>query len=229
MSSKPVAPSLLDPAILLPAFKAAFTKLDPRQLVRNPVIFVTEVVAAMVTVFFIRDLATGTGTPLFSGQIAAWLWFTVLFATFAEAVAEGRGKAQADSLRRTKSELTARKLVSAEGRETQTIPATIAEGRRSRAGRSRRTDPRRRRRRRGCRLGQRKRHHRRIRTRDPRVRRRPLRRHRRHAACCPTGSRCASTRRPGDTLRRPHDRAHRRRAAPEDPERDRADDPARRA
>ncbi|WP_457582182.1 potassium-transporting ATPase subunit KdpB [Ensifer canadensis] len=124
MSSKPVAPSLLDPAILLPAFKAAFIKLDPRQLVRNPVIFVTEVVAAMVTVFFIRDLATGTGSPLFSGQIAAWLWFTVLFATFAEAVAEGRGKAQADSLRRTKSELTARKLVSAEGRETQTIAAT---------------------------------------------------------------------------------------------------------
>ncbi|SDA38153.1 potassium-transporting ATPase subunit KdpB [Sinorhizobium sp. NFACC03] len=124
MSSKPVAPSLLDPAILLPAIKAAFVKLDPRQLVRNPVIFVTEVVAAVVTVFFIRDLATGTGSPLFSGQIAAWLWFTVLFATFAEAVAEGRGKAQADSLRRTKSELTARKLVSAEGRETQTIPAT---------------------------------------------------------------------------------------------------------
>ncbi|NRP17641.1 Potassium-transporting ATPase ATP-binding subunit [Ensifer adhaerens] len=124
MSSKPVAPSLLDPAIILPAFKAAFTKLDPRQLIRNPVIFVTEVVAAMVTVFFIRDLATGTGSPLFSGQIAAWLWFTVLFATFAEAVAEGRGKAQADSLRRTKSELMARKLVSAEGRETQTIAAT---------------------------------------------------------------------------------------------------------
>ncbi|WP_312360608.1 potassium-transporting ATPase subunit KdpB [Ensifer sp.] len=124
MSSKPVAPGLLDPAIILPAFKAAFTKLDPRQLIRNPVIFVTEVVAAMVTVFFIRDLATGTGSPLFSGQIAAWLWFTVLFATFAEAVAEGRGKAQADSLRRTKSELMARKLVSLEGRETQTIAAT---------------------------------------------------------------------------------------------------------
>ncbi len=124
MSSKPVAPGLLDPAIILPAFKAAFTKLDPRQLIRNPVIFVTEVVAAMVTVFFIRDLATGTASPLFSGQIAAWLWFTVLFATFAEAVAEGRGKAQADSLRRTKSELMARKLVSLEGRETQTIAAT---------------------------------------------------------------------------------------------------------
>ncbi|MDI7860496.1 potassium-transporting ATPase subunit KdpB [Rhizobiaceae bacterium n13] len=124
MSKKHVAPSLLDPAILLPAVKAAFVKLDPRQLMRNPVIFVTEVVAALVTVFFIRDFVTGTGTPLFSGQIAIWLWFTVLFATFAEAVAEGRGKAQADSLRRTKSELTARRLVSAQGRDTQTIAAT---------------------------------------------------------------------------------------------------------
>jgi K+-transporting ATPase ATPase B chain len=57
------------------------------------VIFVTEIVAAVVTILFVRDLVTGTGTPGFSGQIAAWLWFTVLFATFAEAVAEGRGKA----------------------------------------------------------------------------------------------------------------------------------------
>jgi K+-transporting ATPase ATPase B chain len=112
--------SLLDPAILLPAAKAAFVKLDPRQLVRNPVIFVTEVVAALVTLFFLRDLATG-GNAVFSGQVAAWLWFTVLFATFAEAVAEGRGKAQADALRRTRSELTARRLTG--GRE-ETIAAT---------------------------------------------------------------------------------------------------------
>ena len=112
--------SLLDPAILLPAAKAAFVKLDPRQLVRNPVIFVTEVVAALVTLFFLRDLATG-GNAVFSGQVAAWLWFTVLFATFAEAVAEGRGKAQADALRRTRSELTARRLTG--GRE-ETVAAT---------------------------------------------------------------------------------------------------------
>ena len=70
---------------------------------RNPVIFVTEVVAALVTLFFLRDLARRNRRAAFSGQIAVWLWFTVLFATFAEAVAEGRGKAQADSLRRTKS------------------------------------------------------------------------------------------------------------------------------
>jgi K+-transporting ATPase ATPase B chain len=107
-----VSHKLLDPAILAPAFGQAFAKLDPRQLVRNPVIFVTEVVAALVTVLFLRDLATG-GDAAFSGQIAAWLWFTVLFATFAEAVAEGRGKAQADSLRRTKSELSARRVTPA--------------------------------------------------------------------------------------------------------------------
>jgi K+-transporting ATPase ATPase B chain len=115
-----VSHKLLDPAILAPAFGQAFAKLDPRQLVRNPVIFVTEVVAALVTVLFLRDLSTGGGAA-FSGQIAAWLWFTVLFATFAEAVAEGRGKAQADSLRRTKSELSARRVTAA-GEEK--IPAS---------------------------------------------------------------------------------------------------------
>ncbi|MGE0211198.1 MAG: potassium-transporting ATPase subunit KdpB [Parvibaculaceae bacterium] len=100
---------LFDPAILVPALGQAFVKLDPRKLVRNPVIFVTEVVAALVTCLFLCDLTTGAN-PEFSGQIAAWLWFTVLFATFAEAVAEGRGKAQADSLRRTRSELSARRF-----------------------------------------------------------------------------------------------------------------------
>ncbi|MDX1127280.1 potassium-transporting ATPase subunit KdpB [Sinorhizobium medicae] len=125
MSTKPVAPALFDPAILLPAVRAAFAKLHPRRLVRNPVIFVTEVVALLVTPFFVRDLVTGGLTSLFSGQVAAWLWFTVLFATFAEAVAEGRGKAQADSLRRTKSELTARKLLSPGAREAEEIPASM--------------------------------------------------------------------------------------------------------
>ena len=88
MSRHPaMAQSLFDPAILLPAVRQAFLKLDPRQLMRNPVIFVTEVVAALVTLLFLRDLAAGDGTASFSGQIAVWLWFTVLFATFAEAVA----------------------------------------------------------------------------------------------------------------------------------------------
>ncbi|MFE0016155.1 potassium-transporting ATPase subunit KdpB [Mesorhizobium sp. NPDC059054] len=115
---------LFEPAILWPALGQAFTKLAPQKLMRNPVIFVTEVVAALVTLMFLRDLVIVGGKPLFSGQIAAWLWFTVLFANFAEAVAEGRGKAQADSLRRTKSQLTARKLLSEDGLDIASIPAT---------------------------------------------------------------------------------------------------------
>ncbi|WP_439628953.1 potassium-transporting ATPase subunit KdpB [Shinella sp.] len=122
MSKDHQAPGLFDPAIVLPAARDAFVKLDPRQLLRNPVIFVTEVVAAVVTILFLRDLVTGNGQADFSGQIAAWLWFTVLFATFAEAVAEGRGRAQADSLKRTKSELVARRLTASGA--TETVPAT---------------------------------------------------------------------------------------------------------
>ncbi|HWJ76145.1 MAG TPA: potassium-transporting ATPase subunit KdpB [Kaistia sp.] len=116
------APGVLDPAILVPAVKSAFAKLDPRQLMRNPVIFVTEVVAALVTLFFLRDLMAG-GDPGFSGQIAAWLWFTVLFATFAEAVAEGRGRAQADSLKRSRSDLHAMRLTG-QGDATERVAAT---------------------------------------------------------------------------------------------------------
>ncbi|WP_334176106.1 HAD-IC family P-type ATPase, partial [Pseudoxanthobacter sp.] len=119
---RPPAAGLLDPAILVPAAGAAFRKLDPRQLVRNPVMFVTEIIAALVSLCFVRDLVAG-GAAVFSGQIAAWLWFTVLFATFAEAVAEGRGKAQADSLRRTRAELTARRLLPDGSAEL--VPATV--------------------------------------------------------------------------------------------------------
>ncbi len=113
----------LRPDIVVPALGDAVRKLDPRQLLRNPVIFVTEAVAAVVTVLFLRDLVTNPSAAGFSGQIAAWLWFTVLFATFAEAVAEGRGRAQADSLKKTKSELVARRLT-ADGR-TETLPASM--------------------------------------------------------------------------------------------------------
>lgn len=125
MSKDYHAVSLLDPAILLPAARDAFVKLDPRQLVRNPVIFVTEAVAVVVTVLFLRDLFTGSAEAGFSGQIAAWLWFTVLFATFAEAVAEGRGRAQADSLKRTKSELVARRLTASGETETVAAPNLV--------------------------------------------------------------------------------------------------------
>lgn len=119
--------SILSPAIFLPALRDAVIKLDPRQLIRNPVIFVTEVVAVLVTVIFVQDAFSAAAEMRFSGQIALWLWFTVLFATFAEAVAEGRGKAQAESLKRGKSDLVAKKLrfpSDANNRAFESIPAT---------------------------------------------------------------------------------------------------------
>ena len=105
---------LLDPNIIGPAAIDALRKLDPRKLAKNPVIFVTEVVSLVVTGFFIRDCVTGEISPLFSGQIAFWLWFTVLFANFAEAVAEGRGKAQADTLRKSRSDARAKRYLDPE-------------------------------------------------------------------------------------------------------------------
>ena len=103
--------ALADPKIIVPAIGSAFAKLDPRTLMKNPVMFVVEVVAALTTVLFLRDLAVGGANLGFSFQIILWLWFTVLFANFAEAVAEGRGKAQADTLRRTRTETMAKRLV----------------------------------------------------------------------------------------------------------------------
>ncbi len=111
MSSKVAAPGLFDAAIIRRAAVDAILKLAPRRLARNPVMFVTEAVSALVTVYFLRDLLAQDGSASFSGQIAAWLWFTVLFANFAEAVAEGRGKAQADALRKTRSDTQAKRLI----------------------------------------------------------------------------------------------------------------------
>jgi potassium-transporting ATPase ATP-binding subunit len=116
--------SLFDRAIFMPAIAQAFRKLDPRQLVRNPVMFVVEVVAALTTILFLRDLVTGGENLGFSFQIILWLWVTVLFANFAEAVAEGRGKAQAASLRRTKTETTAKLLADCSSNDWQQVAAT---------------------------------------------------------------------------------------------------------
>ncbi len=91
---------MFDPAILVPALGDAVRKLDPRVMVRNPVMFVVEVVAALTTLIFVRDLVAGRPGLGFTVQILLWLWFTVLFANLAEAVAEGRGKAQAATLRK---------------------------------------------------------------------------------------------------------------------------------
>ncbi|MGC1663549.1 MAG: potassium-transporting ATPase subunit KdpB, partial [Bradyrhizobium sp.] len=117
------AATMLDPKIVLPAIGSAFVKLDPRQMAKNPVMFVVEVVAALTTVIFLRDVATGSEDLAFTFQIILWLWFTVLFANFAEAVAEGRGKAQAESLRKTRTESQA-KLLTGTGRDYRLVPGT---------------------------------------------------------------------------------------------------------
>ena len=111
MSKKDKSPSLFDAAILKPALIGSFTKLDPRVLARNPVMFTVELVALAATVLTVRDLVVGSPRTGFEIQIVVWLWVTVLFATFAEAVAEGRGKAQADTLRRMRSETMAKVLL----------------------------------------------------------------------------------------------------------------------
>jgi K+-transporting ATPase ATPase B chain len=115
--------TLTDPGIVVPAIGAAFRKLDPRLMVKNPVMFTVEIVAALTTLLFLRDLATGAGNYGFSFQVILWLWFTVLFANFAEAVAEGRGKAQAAELRKSKVETTA-KLLIGQSRQWRQVAAT---------------------------------------------------------------------------------------------------------
>ena len=115
MSANVAAPALFDRNIIKRATTDAFKKLDPRRMARNPVMFVTEIVSMLVTVLFVRDLLDHNSEAFFSAQIAAWLWFTVIFANFAEAVAEGRGKAQADGLKKTRSDTSAKLLTGPDG------------------------------------------------------------------------------------------------------------------
>jgi potassium-transporting ATPase ATP-binding subunit len=116
--------ALFDPKIVIPAIGSAFVKLDPRTLMKNPVMFVLEIVTALTTVILVRDLVTGGEHIGFEFQIVLWLWFTVLFANFAEAIAEGRGKAQAESLRRQRTETRA-KLLAGPGRsDFKLVPST---------------------------------------------------------------------------------------------------------
>jgi K+-transporting ATPase ATPase B chain len=103
--------SLLDPAIVRRALRDSLAKLDPRLMIRNPVMFVVELGSVLTTLLFLRDVGSSTGDEnVFAGLLAAWLWFTVLFANFAEAVAEGRGKAQADTLRAARTDTVAHRL-----------------------------------------------------------------------------------------------------------------------
>lgn len=119
--AKPSHKSLFTADLVVPAVRASFVKLNPGELVHNPVMFVTASVAALMTVLLVigqDDLSTG-----FKLQLAVWLWLTVLFGTFAEALAEGRGKAQAASLRAAKAELTAKRL-KGDGRAWDDMPAS---------------------------------------------------------------------------------------------------------
>jgi len=127
---RPSRPGLLAPEIVLPALRQAFAKLDPRAVAKNPVMFVVEVGSALTTAWWIRDLLAepaARSAPLwFTAWVTVWLWFTVVFANFAEAMAEGRGKAQAEALRRTRRETTARRVV--EGREEEVPSSALRKG-----------------------------------------------------------------------------------------------------
>jgi K+-transporting ATPase ATPase B chain len=123
LPKKPVrARPLFDPEIVRCAIAASFQKLNPITLLKNPVMFVVEVGAAMTTVFLIRDLMAGGAAIGFQLQITIWLWFTVVFANFAEAMAEARGKAQADTLRKTKTDVIAKRLTS--GGRIEQVPGS---------------------------------------------------------------------------------------------------------
>src|SRR5262249_32514161 len=114
--------SLVDTAILSRAIVDSFRKLDPRMMVKNPVMFVVEVGAVLTTIQLIWNAAHHSGQFGFGLQITLWLWFTVLFANFAEAMAEGRGKAQADTLRKARAETQAHRLA-ADG-STEIVPSS---------------------------------------------------------------------------------------------------------
>jgi potassium-transporting ATPase ATP-binding subunit len=127
--SRPRQLSLFDPAILRTAAAESLRKLDPRLVARNPVMFVVEVGSVLTTLLWLRDRLlhpAGAAPGWFTLSVSLWLWFTVVFANLAEAVAEGRGKAQADTLRRMRRETTARKL--AGGKEEQVPASSLRKG-----------------------------------------------------------------------------------------------------
>jgi K+-transporting ATPase ATPase B chain len=123
-TSRAKAPSIFDRELLGPALIASFQKLSPRLVAKNPVMFVVEVGSVLTTAVLLRDLFGGaSGVPIwFTANVTIWLWFTVVFANFAEAVAEGRGKAQANSLRRMRRETIAKLVMN--GGQRQDVPAS---------------------------------------------------------------------------------------------------------
>ena len=113
--------AIWDAKMVKRASRDAFVKLNPRTMMKNPVMFVVEVGSVLTTLQLIRDVVAGVSSTGFELQITLWLWFTVLFANFAEAMAEGRGKAQADNLRRSKTETIAHRVIA--GDKTEDVPA----------------------------------------------------------------------------------------------------------
>src|SRR3984893_10993989 len=101
---------LFDPPIVRRALGDAIVKLAPRHMVRNPVMFVVLIGSLLTTLVLLRDIAGQRGDIGFTIQLALWLWFTVIFANFAEAMAEGRGKAQADTLRKSRTQTSAKRV-----------------------------------------------------------------------------------------------------------------------
>src|SRR5262249_31990345 len=125
LMSTATARSIWDPAIVRTAIADSFRKLHPRTMAKNPVMFVVEVGSVLTTVALLRDAALGRPGIGFELQITFWLWLTVLFANFAEAMAEGRGKAQADTLRRARTETVATRIVPGAGRDPSDPPTEI--------------------------------------------------------------------------------------------------------
>src|ERR1700687_2741692 len=109
-SKQNVPTKIFDRKIVRRALVDALVKLSPRTMMKNPVMFVVEIGSVITSIYLLRDILAHHGALRFDLQITLWLWFTVLFANFAEAMAEGRGKAQADALRRAKSETIAVRL-----------------------------------------------------------------------------------------------------------------------
>ena len=109
------------------AVRDSFVRLDPRQQIRNPVMFVVEVTSVLTTILFFQALfGRGEAPAPFIGSVSAWLWFTVVFANFAEATAEGRGKAQAEALRRARRDTPAKRLLRPERRAPfETCSSTV--------------------------------------------------------------------------------------------------------
>ena len=135
MARKAQKSPLFDPPIVKRAIKDAVRKIDPRQVARNPVMFVVEIGSILTTLFVVRDIVLGnTDHLLFTIQVTLWLWFTVLFANFAEAMAEGRGKAQAETLRKAKTETMANLIIGDIGKGIERVKTELVPGMKLRKG-----------------------------------------------------------------------------------------------